>query len=73
AIAVSEIFVFEFFAPPMFKGAVRFRSQLPLFLLVYRSTPTIDGEPKKRPKMQEFRRKRGDHSIETDKNIFSWK
>ena len=31
----------------MLKGAVRSRSQLPLFLLVYCSTPTIDGEPKK--------------------------
>ena len=32
-------------APTTLKGAVRFRSQLPLFLLIYCSTPTIDGEP----------------------------
>ncbi|MEN6419087.1 MAG: hypothetical protein ABFC73_09225, partial [Clostridiaceae bacterium] len=41
----SVISASVFSAQRTFKGAVRSRSQLPLFLLVYCSTPTIDGEP----------------------------
>ena len=60
---VSVTFVHVYSARSMFKGAVRSRPQLPLFLLVYCSTPIIDGEPLIYVTSAEFALKTGSEAV----------